>query len=50
MLFGALLREPGVEDVLRAKGYTEAWRGGNGVEEDPRRRAGVRVWHWTGVS
>jgi phosphatidylinositol glycan class B len=46
VFFGALLRERGVEDVLRAKGYTEVWRGGNGIEEDARRRGGVRVWHW----
>lgn len=46
VLFGALLSEPGVEDIFRAKGYTEVWRGGNGLEEDPRRRAGVRVWRW----
>ncbi|KAI0265809.1 glycosyltransferase family 22 protein [Gloeopeniophorella convolvens] len=45
VLFGALLREPGIEDALRAKGYAEVWRAGNGVEEDPRRRGGVRVWH-----
>ncbi|KAH8981026.1 Alg9-like mannosyltransferase family-domain-containing protein [Lactarius akahatsu] len=44
VLFGALLRERGVEDALRAKGYTEAWRAGNGIEEDPRRREGVRIW------
>lgn len=50
VLFGALLREPGVEDVLRAKGYTEVWRGGTGLEEDSRRRAGVRVWRWTEMS
>jgi GPI mannosyltransferase 3 len=43
VLFGALLREPGVKDILRSKGYTEVWRGGNGIEEDPRRRAGVRI-------
>ncbi|KAI0280018.1 glycosyltransferase family 22 protein [Russula aff. rugulosa BPL654] len=46
VLFGALLREPGFEDVLHSKGYTEVWRGGNGIEEDPRRRAGVRIWRW----
>ena len=50
VLFGALLREPGVEDVLSAKGYTEVWRGGTGLEEDSRRRAGVRVWRWTEMS
>jgi len=46
VFFGALLRETGVEDVLRAKGYTEVWQGGNGIEEDRRRRGGVRVWRW----
>ncbi|KAH9053301.1 Alg9-like mannosyltransferase family-domain-containing protein [Lactarius vividus] len=46
VLFGALLRERGVEDALRAKGYMEAWRAGSGIEEDPRRREGVRIWRW----
>ena len=50
VLFGALLHEPGVEGVLRGKGYTEAWNGGNGIEEDRRRRGGVRVWRWGGLS
>jgi len=49
VLFGALLREPGVEDVLRAEGYEEVWRGGNGIEEDRRRRGEVRVWRWDGL-
>jgi GPI mannosyltransferase 3 len=46
VLFGALLREPSMEDFLRTKGYTEIWRAGNGIEEDPRRRGGVRIWRW----
>jgi phosphatidylinositol glycan class B len=46
VFFGALLHERGVEDALRAKGYAEVWRAGNGIEEDPRRREGVRVWRW----
>ena len=46
VLFGALLSESGVEDILRSKGYKEVWRGGNGIEEDPRRRAGIRIWRW----
>ncbi|KAH9986341.1 glycosyltransferase family 22 protein [Russula compacta] len=46
VFFGALLREPGVENVLRVRGYREVWRRGNGIEEDPRRRGGVRVWRW----
>ena len=46
MFFGALLRESGVENVLRVRGYREVWRRGNGIEEDPRRRGGVRVWRW----
>jgi phosphatidylinositol glycan class B len=48
VLFGALLREPGVRDILHAEGYEEVWRGGSGVEEDRRRRGGVRVWRWDG--
>ncbi|KAI0298890.1 glycosyltransferase family 22 protein [Russula brevipes] len=50
VFFGALLHERGVEDVLHAKGYTEVWHGGNGIEEDPRRRGGVRVWHWSALN
>jgi phosphatidylinositol glycan class B len=49
VFFGALLREPGVEDILRAEGYEEVWQGGNGIEEDRRRRGGVRVWRWDGL-
>jgi len=49
VFFGALLREPGVEDILRAGGYEEVWQGGNGIEEDRRRRGGVRVWRWDGL-
>ena len=49
VLFGALLHEPGVKDVLHAEGYEEVWRGGNGIEEDRRRRGGVRVWRWDGL-
>ena len=50
MFFGALLREPWVEDMLRAGGYEEVWQGGNGIEEDRRRRGGVRVWRWDGLN
>ena len=46
VFFGALLHERGVEDALRAKGYAEVWRAGNGIEEDSRRREGVRIWRW----
>ena len=46
VFFGALLHERGVKDALRVKGYTEVWRAGNGIEEDPRRREGVRIWRW----
>jgi len=46
VFFGAFLHELGVEDLLRAKGYAEVWRTGNGVEEDPRRRGTVRIWLW----
>lgn len=46
VLFGALLQEEGVEDKLRDVGYVPTWREGNGLEEDPRRRGGVRVWVW----
>ncbi|KZV64343.1 glycosyltransferase family 22 protein [Peniophora sp. CONT] len=44
VFFGALLREEGVEAKLRELGYNQLWHEGNGLEEDPRRRGGVRVW------
>ncbi|VDB82731.1 unnamed protein product [Peniophora sp. CBMAI 1063] len=46
VLFGALLHEEGVEYKLRDLGYNQVWHAGNGIEEDPRRRGGVRVWLW----
>lgn len=40
-----------VESVLREKGYVEVWSREGGwcgweIEEDERRRGGVRVWAW----
>lgn len=49
VLFGALLQEKGVENKLRDIGYVPVWHEGNGLEEDPRRRGGVRVWAWKGI-
>ena len=46
VFFGALLEHAGVERLLRARGYGEVWRAGNGLEEDRRRRGGVRVWRY----
>ena len=39
-----------MEDALRTKGYAEVWRVGNGLEEDPRRRGGVRIWRWVATA
>ncbi|KAA1469323.1 glycosyltransferase family 22 protein [Dentipellis sp. KUC8613] len=44
VFFGALLGSEGVEETLKHLEYREVWRGGNGLEEDWRRRGGVRVW------
>ncbi|KIM28889.1 glycosyltransferase family 22 protein [Serendipita vermifera MAFF 305830] len=35
---------------LRKKGYERSWRTFNGFEEDDKRRGGVEVWSWQGVS
>lgn len=44
VLFGALLKDPQVAHLLlESLGYVQAWRSGNGLEEDPRRRGGVVV-------
>jgi GPI mannosyltransferase 3 len=44
VVFGALLNERGVGYLLMHEmGYVEVWRAGNGIEEDRRRRGGVRV-------
>lgn len=43
VLFGALLRDAQVENLLDGLGYTQVWKSGNGLEEDPRRRGGVVV-------
>ena len=59
MLFGALLEEKGVRDLLGEKGYEEinwdgngmGWGGWNGwdwAQDDERRRGGVKVWKWIG--
>ncbi|KAI0040325.1 glycosyltransferase family 22 protein [Auriscalpium vulgare] len=50
VFFGALLDSDGVEQLLAAEGYGEAWRAGNGLEEDWRRRGGVRVWSSRGYT
>lgn len=44
VLFGALLREPGVLDLIRNKGYEEVWKGGFEWEGEGQRRGAVRVW------
>ncbi|GJE90740.1 glycosyltransferase family 22 protein [Phanerochaete sordida] len=41
--FGALLREPGVAEVLAERGYRVVWHGEGGWEGDARRRGGVVV-------
>ncbi|KAG1877747.1 glycosyltransferase family 22 protein [Suillus subalutaceus] len=44
VLFGALLREPGVLDLFRDQGYDEVWKGGFEWEGEGQRRGAVRVW------
>ncbi|KAI0309180.1 glycosyltransferase family 22 protein [Amylostereum chailletii] len=49
VFFGALLRDDGGADVrprLEGLGYREVWAAGSGLEEDRRRRGGVRVWKY----
>jgi phosphatidylinositol glycan class B len=48
VLFGALLEEEGVREKLEGLGYVQVWAAGNGLEEDSRRRGGVRVWKFIG--
>lgn len=44
VLFGALLREPGVLGLFRNQGYEEVWKGGFEWEGEGQRRGAVRVW------
>ncbi|KAI0647344.1 glycosyltransferase family 22 protein [Trametes meyenii] len=46
VFFGALLQQPGVQDLLLALGYGEVWRAEHGWEGDDRRKGGVRVWRY----
>ncbi|EKM55153.1 glycosyltransferase family 22 protein [Phanerochaete carnosa HHB-10118-sp] len=43
VMFGVLLREPGVVDLLKEKGYVPVWHENYGWEGDRRRRGGVLV-------
>ncbi|OAX42002.1 glycosyltransferase family 22 protein [Rhizopogon vinicolor AM-OR11-026] len=44
VLFGALLREPGMLDLFQNQGYEEVWKGGFEWEGEGKRRGAVRVW------
>ncbi|OCH87404.1 glycosyltransferase family 22 protein [Obba rivulosa] len=46
VLFGSLLSEPGVRDLLLRIGYREIWAREYGWEGDNRRQGGVRVWRY----
>ncbi|KAF8891237.1 glycosyltransferase family 22 protein [Infundibulicybe gibba] len=46
VLFGALLEEQGVRELLEEKGYKEVWRRGYDWEGEGKRKGGVRVWKW----
>ncbi|RDB21083.1 GPI mannosyltransferase 3 [Hypsizygus marmoreus] len=48
IMFGALLQEEGVRELLKGKGYVEVWRRGRQWEGEGHRRGGVRVWKWKG--
>ena len=47
VLFGALLREPGVAELLGEMGYKPVWHENYGWEGDSRRRGGVVVFRVT---
>ena len=47
VLFGSLLQEQGVRELLIQKGYRQVWGEDGSWEEDPRRRGGVQVWRYT---
>lgn len=42
-MFGAVVKEPGVQDKLRELGYRMVWHEEYGWEGDERRRGGVVV-------
>ncbi|GJJ12569.1 hypothetical protein Clacol_006812 [Clathrus columnatus] len=44
VFFGALLDHEGVGALLEERGYQETWSAWNGWEQDPRRKAGIKVW------
>jgi len=46
VLFGDLLRQEGVRDVLEGRGYAEVWKAGREWEGEGVRKGGVRVWKW----
>jgi phosphatidylinositol glycan class B len=46
VLFGHLLQQDGVKDLLQEKGYREVWRAGREWEGEGTRKGGVRVWKW----
>ncbi|KAH7889562.1 glycosyltransferase family 22 protein [Phlebopus sp. FC_14] len=48
VIFGALLREPGMQDLLEKNGYSEVWKGGREWEGEGKRKGGVRVWTHVG--
>ncbi|THH27494.1 hypothetical protein EUX98_g6681 [Antrodiella citrinella] len=46
VMFGALLREPGMQDYIRGKGYTIVWDEEYGWDGDNSRQGGVKVWKY----
>jgi len=48
VLFGVLLHEDGVRNLLKERGYSEVWKRGRSWEGDERRKGGVRVWKHLG--
>ncbi|EMD38465.1 glycosyltransferase family 22 protein [Gelatoporia subvermispora B] len=47
VIFGSLLSEPGVRELLQRIGYREVWVKESGWEGDRRRQGGVRVWRYS---
>ena len=49
VLFGALLKEPGIQALFEENGYVEVWKGGREWEGEGKRKGGVRVWTYRGT-
>ncbi|KAH8106820.1 glycosyltransferase family 22 protein [Cristinia sonorae] len=48
VMFGALLRKPGVRELLTDRGYSIVWDKEFGWDGDENRQGGVKVWKYLG--